>query len=70
MYKVKRKSEGNLTSQGITFEFGKEVVVTKLVYDYLKKTFPNDFEFVEEKEKNVAKSNKKTTKKKDEVVTK
>jgi len=78
MYKVKRVAAGNLTSKGITFEFGKEVEVTDLVYQYLKQTFPNDFEFIEkEKEKKIEK--KPTTRKtqstkrgksKGEVVTK
>ena len=72
MYKVKRTAEGNLTSQGTLFEFGKEVVVTDIVYNYLKKTFPNDFSFEEAKKEKVVekKTSMKRTRKTKEVVTK
>ena len=64
MYKVKRKSEGNLTSQGITFEFGKEVVVAKLVYDYLKKTFLMILNLLKKKKKMLQNQTKKLQKRK------
>jgi len=51
MFKVKKKTNGRMFSKGITFEFDKEVVVSKEIYDYLKKTFPDEFEFIAEKEK-------------------
>ena len=57
-YKVMRTSEGTLNSKGKEFINGKSMVVTKELYNYLKKTFPNDFKFEETKEKAV-----KTTRK-------
>ena len=72
MYKVVKKTNGNLTSNGKTFEFGKSIEVTKQVFEYLKNTFPNDFEFDEVKEKvdKKPKTTRKSKKTKEEVVLK
>ncbi len=44
---VTKKTDGALRSQGYIFKRGERVAVKKPAFDYLKKTFPNNFTFEE-----------------------
>jgi len=68
MYRVTRKAVGTLFTQGIEFVQDKEVTVSKQVFDYLQKTFPNDFVFEGKKEKTVKKEATGETKTREKVV--
>lgn len=46
--KVTKITDGSLSTQELTFIKGKEVEVTKKVFDYIKKTFPKHFKFEED----------------------
>ena len=63
MFYVEKKTEGQMITKGKVFRFKSKVRVTKEMFEYLKKTFPNMFKFEEEKEKEVV---MKTTKKDEE----
>ena len=62
MFKVIRTSEGTLTSKGMEFTFNEAKEVSKELFEYLKKTFPNDFKFENVKEKKVVEKTEKTVK--------
>lgn len=51
-----KKDKGNLYTKGIDFKQGVKTPVTKTVLDYLKKTFPSNFDFEEAKPKAPAKT--------------
>lgn len=54
-YKVQLKRHGSLYTQGHKFPYNQIIEVKKELFDYLKKTFSNDFNFFgEEPKKKVA----------------
>ncbi len=52
MYKVKKTSEGSLHSRGYSFKKAEWYDVSKEMFDYLKRVFPNDFEFEQKTKEN------------------
>lgn len=49
--KVIKKTNGSIIIKGINFKKGEEVEVNQITFNYLKKTFPNVFDFVEDVKK-------------------
>ncbi len=46
--KVIKKTNGSIIIKGMNFKKGEEVEVNQITFNYLKKTFPNVFDFVED----------------------
>lgn len=58
--KVTKKTNGSIIIKGMNFKKGEEVGVNQVTFNYLKKTFPNVFDFVEDVKKEPEKPKTKT----------
>jgi len=58
--KVKKITNGNMMIDGVTYMKDVIVVVNKKTFDYIKATFPNQFEFLDEPKKQTKKEEVKS----------